>query len=302
MKVRLKFNTNFDKEITAVIATLGEESLKSTIETLSKGSTVPASVLLCIPDNKKKCLDSLSNKYPFVKIVCTNVKGQVAQRIVGFRMSKTKYTLQLDSDVIVDKDLIKNLKKAIETTPNSCVGPSIYRYNTLKRYSFLSDICDVFGKYQKRIILYILNGEQGYQPGVISKGGIGFGPDDKKSYQLVEWLPGCCILHETKHLLLSNYYSYRGKAYSEDYFHSHYLRKNGVIMFNDKKSKLYVRFPNINNYTLFYILKEQFYSFVANVGFVKISNKSLLRYSLYSVLKNIFLLTNLLLRKFKKNS
>ena len=81
---------------------------------------------------------------------------------------------------------------------------------------------------------------EGYQSGLISRGGVGFGYDETSNVSNTEWLPGCCIMHESKNLILENFYFWDGKAYSEDLYHSYYLKKNGVKLIFDKNSKLYV--------------------------------------------------------------
>ena len=52
------------------------------------------------------------------------------------------------------------------------------------------------------------------------------------------------VLHyaETKNLILENFYFWDSKAYSEDLYHSFYLKEKGVQMTFDKNSKLYVGF------------------------------------------------------------
>jgi hypothetical protein len=288
---------NFDTELTVVIATIGEDVLCDTVEALSRGSLVPRVMLLCIPREIKERVGYLATKYPFVEIVPTDVKGQVTQRIIGFRMSKTKYTLQLDSDVVVDPYLVENLKKSIKKNPGSCVGPAIYRDSTQGEYSFLSGTCNVFTQRQKKLITRVLNGAEGYQSGVISKGGIGFGPDPQEPYGLVEWLPGCCVMHETKSLIVENIYHRKGKAYAEDLFHSYYLRQCGVAMMHDSTSKLYVKFPEVSEYSALDLVKEQLYSFAAGMEFVNITKKSALRFSLYFGLKVLFVLVNRIFKR-----
>ena len=40
----------YDRDITVVIPTIGEESLLQTVVSILKGSVVPYKILLCIPD------------------------------------------------------------------------------------------------------------------------------------------------------------------------------------------------------------------------------------------------------------
>ena len=131
----------------------------------------------------------------------------------------------------------------------------IFSNITKKVYSFLSSECNVYKNFQKKVIIWILNGSDGYQPGLISKGGVGFGYDETSNVNNTEWLPGCCIMHETKNLILENFYFWDGKAYSEDLYHSFYLKEKGVQMTFDKNSKLYVEFPEKNLEDFVFVMK-----------------------------------------------
>ena len=43
-----------------------------------------------------------------IKVLKTNVVGQVAQRVEGFKIAKYEYILQLDDDVLIDKIVFQN--------------------------------------------------------------------------------------------------------------------------------------------------------------------------------------------------
>ena len=68
--------------------------------------------------------------------------------------------------------------------------PSDFLQYHKKVYSFLSSECNVYKNFQKKVIIWILNGSDGYQPGLISKGGVGFGYDETSNVNNTEWLPG----------------------------------------------------------------------------------------------------------------
>ena len=282
----------YGKDITVVIATIGEKSLAATVDSIITGSVVPLKILLCIPNEIATRVSYLSSAYECVEVVSTAQKGQVIQRIMGFQRSDSKYTLQLDSDVIVDRYLVENLANALERNPRSCVGPVIYRNNTKMRYSFLSADCGVYRGYQKKVITWILNGTDGYESGLVSRGGIGFGPNLAGDDTKVQWLPGCCIMHRTTDLILENFYPWQGKAYAEDFYHSHYIREKGVQMMFDKASKIYVNFPNAPLTDVISILKSKYVAYRATLGSVKLAGKSSLRLSLYVILNVLFLLIN----------
>jgi GT2 family glycosyltransferase len=232
--------TNID--ISVVIATLGGESLKETIESLNNSTIVPKEILLCIPEGYTTNLKHFS--FSNLEILTTTVKGQVAQRAFGFQKAKCPFVLQLDDDIILDSYCLENLLETVISKKNIAVGPKLFDHLTNKYHSFL--IPDENNlKWFDKIFFYIANGKSGYQPGKISKSGINFGtPDNTSGFYNVDWLNGGCIMHRKENLLLTNFYPFSGKAYSEDLFHSKLLREDNVILVRSGKAKCYVDFTS----------------------------------------------------------
>ena len=143
---------NRDQELTIVMATIGEPELSRSIESISQGSIIPGCLLICIPFELKERVLYLADKYPFVEVLPTYVKGQVKQRIVGFQRSRTKYTIQLDSDVIVSRTLLEDLKNTIAKHQDICVGPRIIRQDTMtppNRTQILNELLKPSKAYQE---------------------------------------------------------------------------------------------------------------------------------------------------------
>lgn len=290
LKASPKYEANSD--ITAVIACLGEDSLKATIRSLLQGTIKPYEILICIPVEFVDRVTDLSHQFDCISIVPSKVKGQVPQRALGFKKSKTKYTLQLDADVLVTSCLLENLQSDIRRHEGVSVGPIIYRKDRNTIYSYLSDDCQVFHSWQRRLLVFILNGFDGYQSGAISKGGIGFGADSTLSSHKVEWMPGCCLLHETKNLILDDFYACAGKAYSEDLFHSYLLREKGVKLRCNTEAVLEAWFPVSDLMTIQAKVKEQLLHIKAQLRFIKLAKKNQSRFLIYKLLSLLFLKFN----------
>ena len=283
---------NHDDDITVVIACVGEDSVKATIHSLLKGTVKPHKVLICIPEEYVNRVTDLSDHYDCVSILPTAVRGQVAQRALGFQKSTTKYTLQLDADVLITSRLLENLRADIRRHEGASVGPLVYRNDRKAIYSYLSDNCQVFHAWQRRLLVFILNGFDGYQSGAISKGGIGFGADSTLSSHKVEWMPGGCLLHETKNLILNDFYACAGKAYSEDLFHSYLLREKGVKLRCNTDAVLEAWFPVSDLMTIQAKIKEQLLHIKAQLRFIKLAKKNQSRFLIYKLLSLLFLKFN----------
>ena len=226
--------------LSVVIATLGGYSLKGTIEQLNSGSVIPSEILVCIPNDFALSVREL--QFDNLKIICTDCKGQVAQRVVGFQNAKHDLVLQLDDDLIVDRDCLKNLIKVLKQLPaNSAIAPQyIYKGSMIPFHQKPSN------KRLLKLYYFLINGREGYKQGVITKAGTPIGCTFEGSHYQIkqsEWLPGGCVLHRKKNLVTYNFYPLAGKAYSEDLFHSVLLKKNGICLYVVKEAFIEIDLP-----------------------------------------------------------
>ena len=208
--------------ISVVIATLGGDVLRNTVEQLNRGTGLPTEILICIPESdaaNAECISEIAN----VLIIKTRCRSQVAQRAVGLLKARCPYVMQLDDDVILPPDTLKGMLDVLiakgpsnVVAPFFCVQPSgedatCYRHGLLGFVAscYYTLICGAsFGK--RRL-------------GRIAASGIGFGiPMSSGTMRIVEseWLPGGVTICNKEDLIMGNYYPFPGKAFSEDLIHS----------------------------------------------------------------------------------
>ncbi len=238
-------------KISVVIATLGGLKLLNTIKLLNEGSLMPDEILVCIP---KVCKLNINFKYSNVRIVYTLEKGQVLQRIEGFKQVKNDFVLQIDDDICIENDFLLNLyNKFINLPENSAIAPIFKFINSNQQvYPIPNGIIS-------KVYYYIINGKIGYKQGTITKSGteIGINPSiSKNSLIESEWLPGGCILHRKKNLILTNYFPFTGKAFCEDLFHSCEQKNNGLNLFIC--TKIYAKIDDPRNDVLTF--KNRFFN------------------------------------------
>lgn len=213
--------------VSVVIPTLGGDSLAGTIDALNAGTVVPAEILVCIPHAYRDITNSLTASN--VTVIETERRGQVAQRIEGFKTARNEYVLQLDDDVAVEPHCLAHLVAAVAATNGSCSVAAALRHAKTDK--------SVYAHYAKpsldRLYYLLLNGARGYAPGTVTAAGTEIGIDPASSngtLHHVEWLPGGCVLHSKRNLVLQNYYPHVGKAYCEDLYQSRRLSEMGVGM------------------------------------------------------------------------
>lgn len=231
-----------DSAISVVIATLGGPTLVESILSLNKGTVVPDEILVCIPAREVLHMENLS--FPNVRVVVTACRGQVAQRIHGFLMATGPLVMQMDDDMLPAPDCLWRLRESlILMGDNSAIAPvlidretgrSVYR-KPFKDERFL------------RLYYWVMNGRDGYVPGHVDRAGnaVGVDPVDLSDQQVVRvaWLPGGCVMHYRKNLIIDDYFPFPGKAYGEDVMHSHLLAARGVDLFVDIRARCEMESP-----------------------------------------------------------
>ena len=107
----MRSNNNLN-DVTIVIPSIGRNNdLDETIKFLNKGKKKPKQIVAVIP--KAELIDLNLSNYKNLIIYVSDQYGQVNQRIHGFNLSKTKFTLQLDDDCFISQNNILELKKSL---------------------------------------------------------------------------------------------------------------------------------------------------------------------------------------------
>jgi len=256
-----------DYLLSVVIPSLGGDLTETLDSIFTSRISQPIEVIICLP-NISHTIKNISNYYN-LRIIYSEQYGQVYQRIAGFRESKGEYVLQLDDDILLNKDCLRRLVRTLEILPkNSCISPCLFNIDGSPMYGQKkSGILSVY--YQ------LINGKLGYKPGGITRAGTNFGVNPNEiSERLiqVDWQPGGCVLHHKENLILYDYYPNKGKAYCEDLIHSFLLRESGVSLFVDTKAKC----TTLLNPRLSF-LKELMADYRARRYFVKLANLSVVR-------------------------
>ena len=236
--VSSKSNTN----LSIVIPTLGEAVLLKCLNSIYLNTLLPLEIIIVIPRQYKNRVNKI-NKLKLVRIIYSPKKGQVFQRILGFKTCKCDYVMQLDSDIILSKDSIYKLLYSIRKfNGKNAISPNFLipkKFNNRFRYR---------SKLFTLIKNFIINGSMNSKPGIITDIGYNTWFIDNyynENYYKLEWLPGGCILFNKKSLVKNNYFPFSGRAYCEDVIHSIILTANkvdlyffpNIIVINDDYSK-----------------------------------------------------------------
>lgn len=212
--------------LSVVIPTLGGASLRGTIEQLNRGTLIPAEILVCIPEEEAFRVENLFIHN--VVVVKTNIRGQVAQRAIGFGYAKYKMVLQLDDDVLLNEEAVQDLAKALcQLGPGNALAPVYFDATTGRCFH---EVRSGLSEYLASLYYYVVCGAPWGRKrmGVVTAIGLCFGVDSNycsSKYFETEWLPGGCVLCFREDLIKEDYFPFAGKAYSEDIIHS-FLRKN----------------------------------------------------------------------------
>jgi GT2 family glycosyltransferase len=286
----LSYSDNFTKttdcavtpqsdSVAVVIATLGGDTLRHTIEMINQGTIVPDQILICIPEQEAPRVAEL--RYPNVKVLITACRGQVAQRALGFQSAQYEYILQLDDDMSMEPtclaqllDTSRSLGSNLAVAPaliDKITGESVYKRPIKEGWvSF--------------VYYWLMNGREGYLPGRLDKSGsaVGIDPTGKQSQLFdVEWLAGGCILHQRKNLILENYWPLSGKAYYEDIAHSHILISNGVRLLINANARCALEVVGQSEVKPMEYFRGLYRDYLARRYYMRIYSRSSVRVYLY---------------------
>jgi glycosyltransferase involved in cell wall biosynthesis len=233
------------KNIDVVIPTLNGKNLYKVIKSLSSGSLRPRNII-CVYYYKFN-FSVLKKKFKNIYFVKSNIGNQVQQRIEGFKHVNSKYVLQLDDDIILEKNALLNLMKIkIKLGDKALVGPVFLDLNNNSIHNLESN------KYiLSNIYKYIICGANyGVNKiGTITSLGLAYGVNSniKKKIVKCQWLPGGCILL-SKNVYEKSYDKFilSKKSFCEDIFFSiqrtrkkfsHYTITNALVYTKINKSK-----------------------------------------------------------------
>jgi len=219
------------------IASLGRPSLFSTLKSLNSILSKNSKIIVCLPASEKNKFSK--KKINKCKFIFSKIKNQVSQRVEAFRKARHKFVLQLDDDVRLDTNCLCHLQKALVALgPGHAISPiMVWEHNGL-----MTDLSQK--TFAWRVLKQYLGKSLRIIPGAITH--LGTNPAveiTKNTPKLIEteWLPGGCVLHYKKNLILKNYYPFSGKAFSEDVMHSILLRQKGIRLFVNPKAKVFLR-------------------------------------------------------------
>ena len=224
------------QSLSVVIPTLAGPSLNIVVNSINNGTEIPKEILICVPRGLKQKINLDDDRN--IKII-ESPKGQVFQRIEGFKNAKCPLVLQIDDDCIIsNKDLISMVSDLLELGEGNAIAP-IY-YNEITNKCSHPFITGFRGLFKSTIATFVCGASWGLKRmGTISKIGTNYGVDVNymdSTLKETEWVPGGCVLHYNNSTIKDNYFPFSGKAFCEDLMHSCLLRQKNIKLWITKNA------------------------------------------------------------------
>ena len=209
--------------ISVVIPNIGEKSLIEVINSLNSGLIKPQEIILVTPTSRIKNISDIKFDKN-VRIIISEVSSQVEQRIIGFKNAKHDLVMQLDADIIFQKDTLYELYNCMSANKNGiAIGPYFQKSKSAKKNYLKIFLFYFFIFREKKKLVWDSWFFHDHK-------------DNNYNNFKTRWLPGGCILFQKKDLIFENYYSYPGKAFDEDLLHSVLLRRKGIELIHCGKA------------------------------------------------------------------
>tara|TARA_X000000950_G_scaffold224301_1_gene270344 strand:- start:9651 stop:10514 length:864 start_codon:yes stop_codon:yes gene_type:complete len=223
-----------DKELSIVCATHNnEKKLFQTVLQILKSSILPQEIIIVSTSFKYKeyFSDEFINKNNIIfKVV--NFKSQTRQRACGINLVNTKYIIQIDDDIILDKYCINNMLKKIKKNKKTIIGGLLlYNDNTNVYERFTKQYLK--NKFLKLILIILNSGKQPEDMSVLSSGRMF--PKLSENIIKTQWLSSF-IIYEKKIYKEGIKIKSNGKGYFEDVIFSNSLYQKGYNLIIDRKS------------------------------------------------------------------
>ena len=241
--------------ISVVIPSIGTRDLTQTIKFINSSSIKIDEIIISVPNDIEI---ELFQKFSNIIIHKSKYKGQVAQRIEGFKIAKNKFIVQMDDDIILEKNCLEIMRNFIKN--NHHIAISAHFHNIISKKSIYSKVDNRsfsnFFSLSKLNYFYnkIKMGNKSYLNGDISISGFETYPNfqNHKEPFVSGCIPGGCVMHLRKNLILSNFFPFQGKAYCEDLFHSIALKQNNIKLYYHPDAKVFLELEDIkSNFKMF---------------------------------------------------
>jgi glycosyltransferase involved in cell wall biosynthesis len=214
-----------------IIPTIGDrEEILRVVNDLMAQTLRPTEILIIVPSAYRENFLQIYGSFncSIVKIFYSPFKGQVKQRIYGFKYVSTDIILQIDDDVVIEnRDLLNNLIVFMNSKiqDNKCtkisVAPLMKFINKNEEYKIKNIFFSYFKPRNRFVARILASGGGSYPTGAF--GSVDHCPDSIES----EWLPGGFVLSHIHNLNFKNFYPFKGRAHGEDILDSIEKRRRG---------------------------------------------------------------------------
>ena len=111
--------------VSIIIPTLGDAKIEECLKKINESRNKPSEILIVVPKQNLKKVKNIKLKFKTldIKIIPSNKRDQVFQRILGFKKSKYNFVMQLDDDVKLERDCLIKLFEFLKARKNSAVAP-----------------------------------------------------------------------------------------------------------------------------------------------------------------------------------
>ena len=270
--------------VSVVITTIGEKNLSNLVKDLLNGSRIPKEIILVYPPDYNFLNNNIINDVISLK---SKVKGQVYQRKTGIDKASYKTILQLDADLKIFRNTLKELWNThIQLGNKVAIGPrTIHSFDGIhiekKQEKKWKNIFNFLGGGNINIVsthnpFRFDSWFQDWQP--------------PKESGFVNILPGGCIMFNKTNYINFDYYTLKGKATGEDILNSAYFKRYGFKLFVNIKAKII--HPGFNEYEHF-SLKDLFLYLIKVYKIkIKVCNIASGNYVRFYFIKPCYLLDN----------
>ena len=236
-------NIDNSVNLSLIIATYqGISKLSNLLKSIIDSTKVPKEII--IVHTEEDDLNYLKKEYADlnIKLIVSKIKNQVYQRKHGFKYINYDYILQIDDDIIFERNAIQKLYENIIFSNKKIISANILNKDLLPADSRWVKTFNKF--YLFRLLLFLLNNFKKVKGNSIIASGRVIPDIDKNPPQ---WLNSSLCFHKSC-LIDYETIDHMGKSFYEDVFTSHNFYLKGYML--EKIYEAIIYHPNTEKMNL----------------------------------------------------
>ena len=245
----------------------GKNKLPILINSIKENSYKAHEIIFCITDKLDTSLIFSEDIEKLnIKIILSNIKNQSYQRNLAIKSTTGNYILQLDDDVKLKYNTLKNYIKHFKKLETNKIVSAVVRLPDNNLQSFRWNKIYENNLFFRFVLIFLNNFKKIKPMSILQSGRIAPLIDfkNKKKISDAQWLNSCMMYNKSALKDCKSFDQKKQKSYFEDVYFSHTLYNKNYQLIIDSEIEVFHDFVDPTNFKTFINLISSQYYIVKN--------------------------------------